>query len=183
MSLRYPLCNQDRLEALERKVRSVRPQGWPCTISTAVCDLSSTADLEHHGRLLFSLSDSVIDGRVFEKAIFVNNAGSLGELNRVGEFTALAAEISSTFQMNVSASCYLTSEFMRRYASSDVKAIRVVNVSSKCATEPYPTWSLYCAGKAARDMFHRVLAVENMSDARVKVLNYAPGPLDTEVCI
>ena len=49
---------------------------------------------------------------------------------------------------------------------------------------------VYCAGKAARDMFHKVLAKEYSEDdskqtteekQQFKVLNYAPGPCDTEM--
>lgn len=39
-------------------------------------------------------------------------------------------------------------------------------------------WALYCAGKAARDMLFQVLALE---EPNVRVLNYAPGPLDTDM--
>jgi sepiapterin reductase len=42
------------------------------------------------------------------------------------------------------------------------------------------SWAVYCAGKAARDMYHRVLAEEN-KDGTIRVLNYAPGPLDTDM--
>ena len=38
----------------------------------------------------------------------------------------------------------------------------VVNVSSLAALEPLPSLSLYCTGKAARDMMHRVLAKEEV---------------------
>uniref|UniRef100_A0ABK0L6U7 Sepiapterin reductase, pseudogene 1 n=1 Tax=Rattus norvegicus TaxID=10116 RepID=A0ABK0L6U7_RAT len=44
--------------------------------------------------------------------------------------------------------------------------------------EPFKGWGLYCAGKAARDMLYQVLAVEEPS---VRVLSYAPGPLDTNM--
>lgn len=47
-----------------------------------------------------------------------------------------------------------------------------MNISSLCAREPFPSWALYCAAKAARDMLFRVLAVE---EPGLRVLNYAPG--------
>jgi sepiapterin reductase len=66
----------------------------------------------------------------------------------------------------------------------------VVNVSSLTAIMAAPAMSLYCAGKSARDMFHLVLAEEQRkkwgsttAEARreIRVLNYAPGPLDTDM--
>ena len=61
--------------------------------------------------------------------------------------------------------------------------------------------SIYCAGKAPRDMFHSVLAREHLSNSKqndkeaddeedgnskeqkqsFKVLNYTPGPCDTQM--
>lgn len=52
----------------------------------------------------------------------------------------------------------------------------VVNISSLCALKPFPSWVLYCTGKAARDMMFRVLAEE---EPDVRVLNYAPGECPT----
>ncbi|XP_029371875.1 sepiapterin reductase a isoform X2 [Echeneis naucrates] len=44
--------------------------------------------------------------------------------------------------------------------------------------EPFSSWVLYCTGKAARDMIFRVLAEE---EPDLRVLNYSPGPLDTDM--
>ena len=71
----------------------------------------------------------------------------------------------------------------------------VVNVSSLCAVQAFDSWGIYCAGKAARDMYHAVLAQEltkqaaatvegtagGVSGRKMLVLNYAPGPLDTDM--
>ena len=59
--------------------------------------------------------------------------------------------------------------------------LTIVNVSSLAALVPYDSWSIYCAGKAAREMFHRVLASENVKDSCLSIMNYAPGPLDTDM--
>lgn len=45
-------------------------------------------------------------------------------------------------------------------------------------SQAFPGWGLYASIKAARDMFSQVLATE---ESGVRVLNYAPGPLDTEM--
>ena len=74
-----------------------------------------------------------------------------------------------------------------------VPAKVIVNVSSLAAIQAFPSWGVYCSGKgiafhntandllpAARDMLHKVLAEEE-AKSNVRVLNYAPGPLDTEM--
>jgi sepiapterin reductase len=71
----------------------------------------------------------------------------------------------------------------------------VVNVSSLSAVQAFDSKGIYCAGKAAREMYHAVLAQELANQAAVTVegsaggisarkmlvLNYAPGPLDTDM--
>lgn len=70
--------------------------------------------------------------------------------------------------------------------------------------QPFDCWSVYCAGKAARDIFHKTLVAEhnqlvslekgnsnsnngettaagNHCEPLISVLNYAPGPLDTDM--
>ena len=53
-----------------------------------------------------------------------------------------------------------------------------MNVSSLAAVTPFKTWGVYCAGKAFRDMYHRTLCLEN---GHLKVVNYAPGAMDTDM--
>ena len=65
--------------------------------------------------------------------------------------------------------------FKRKKAGEGV----VVNISSLLAVQAFSHWSLYGAGKAARDNFHASIAKE--FGASVKTLSYAPGPLDGEM--
>lgn len=64
----------------------------------------------------------------------------------------------------------------------------IVNISSLAAVAPLPAMAIYCAGKAARDMYLRTLAEELKVDTglrdsgrRIRLLNYAPGPMDTKM--
>ncbi|CAM9383375.1 unnamed protein product [Scytosiphon promiscuus] len=61
----------------------------------------------------------------------------------------------------------------------------VVNISSLAALQPFESWGGYSSGKAARDMFHRqvflFLAMEQASIGGLKVLNYAPGCMNTDM--
>lgn len=101
--------------------------------------------------------------------------------------SALASNVTA----NITAPAYLTSEVVKRYQSKYFSAateLVVVNISSLAAIQPFGSKAVYCQGKAAREMFHRVLAEENKNTigstsvgASVEVLNYAPGPLDTDM--
>ena len=120
------------------------------------------------------LFDSVSSS--FDQALLINNAGSLGNVSvSLSQQTDFGC-VSEYFSLNVAAPIVLTSQFLKRFQSARGKY--VVNISSLCAIEPFESFGLYCAGKAARDMASRVLAKET-SD--VRVLNWAPGPMDTEM--
>ena len=75
-------------------------------------------------------------------------------------------------------------------------AATIVNVSSLAAVTPaFPGMGIYSAGKAARDRYHTLLARQEDDDdddeestttttpvvIRPKYLNYAPGPLTTDM--
>lgn len=81
-------------------------------------------------------------------------------------------EVDSYMSMNVSSTLCLTAGILQVFLAHVGLRRCVVNVSSLCALEPFPSWVLYCTGKAARDMMFRVLAKE---ESELRVLNYAPG--------
>jgi len=133
------------------------------------------------------LLNEVLDSK-FTSFVLYNNAGSLGELNEIGssifETTAdRLASITYSINFNVTSSCFIISEAIQRQKQGVynhlVDGITIANISSLCAIQPFSSWSTYCTGKAARDMFIRCLATENENSNLIKVLNYAPGPMDT----
>ncbi|MGH9838717.1 MAG: SDR family NAD(P)-dependent oxidoreductase [Blastocatellia bacterium] len=56
----------------------------------------------------------------------------------------------------------------------------IVNISSDAAVEPYPSWGVYGASKAALDHLTRIAAVE-LADTRVRFLSVDPGEMDTRM--
>ena len=124
-------------------------------------------------------------GISFSKVYLINNAGSLGPLNAIGSTAFTLTECVSTVNANITACFYLTNEVVKRYKAKQFNSateLIVVNISSLAAIQPFPTFGLYGTGKAARDMFHKILAEEHKDGAEgVLVLNYAPGPLDTDM--
>jgi sepiapterin reductase len=123
----------------------------------------------------------------FQRCVLFNNAGSMGQLTTVQNL-ALPA-LREAIDLNVTGIFYVTKWFVSalqpRWSDSGSASPAqhgpdvVVNISSICGgVDPYASLSVYCAGKAARDMFHRTLAAENPGP-HLRVLNYAPGPMDT----
>ena len=57
----------------------------------------------------------------------------------------------------------------------------LVNVSSLAAVSPFATLAPYSVTRAARDMLARVAGAEEAGGSGVTTLNYAPGPMDSEL--
>ncbi|XP_056320470.1 sepiapterin reductase b [Danio aesculapii] len=113
-----------------------------------------------------------------EHLLIINNAASLGDVSRCAVSFTDPCEVSRYLALNVSGVLSLTAGLLQAFPPAVGLRRTVVNISSLCALKPFPSWVLYCTGKAARDMMFRVLAEE---EPDVRVLSYAPGPLDTDM--
>lgn len=145
--------------------------------------------------------------RDWDRSILINNAANLGHLGNMLDMISLE-DFKSSIDFNLTSSAWISQRLLRQFMIPNVKKdgpdkktrgvtkkkVSIVNISSICAIQPYPTMGVYCTGKAARDMFHSVLAKEvgnvsmtNTSPGQgdeepktaIKILNYAPGPLET----
>nr|XP_031532353.1 sepiapterin reductase [Vicugna pacos] len=108
----------------------------------------------------------------------INKPATLGDVSKGFVDLADSAEVNNYWALNLTSMLCLTSSILKAFPKSPGLSRTVVNISSLCALQPFKGWALYCAGKAARDMLFQVLAAE---DPSVRVLSYAPGPLDTDM--
>ncbi|KAF2073946.1 hypothetical protein CYY_004733 [Polysphondylium violaceum] len=118
----------------------------------------------------------------YTDVVFVNNHGSLSTLDLVENLSEFK-QIESDITLNTTSIVVTSSLFLRKIKSlTNFKDIRfsLVNVSSLCAIKPFQSWGIYCCGKAFRDMLYQNIAVENPFE-NLKTLNYAPGPMDTDM--
>jgi NAD(P)-dependent dehydrogenase (short-subunit alcohol dehydrogenase family) len=161
------------------------------------------SDLEHLESALSQLFDEVVlplaRGLWVQSKhlhlVLVNNHGSLGYLGPAFECPSLHS-LRSSIDLNVTSSLWLTMQFekfVHELQMSDLQrsgelSATVVNVSSLVALQPFPTMSVYSAGKAAREAFHISLSKEDHAGDEngsrspvMKVLNYAPGPMSTRM--
>ncbi|XP_046742676.1 sepiapterin reductase-like [Diprion similis] len=114
----------------------------------------------------------------FEKAVVVHNAASIGDLTKSTVAMTDFKIWQEYYDLNVFAPAVLNGVFMEIF-NDYTKVVRlVINISSFNAIQPYEFMGYYCSGKAAREMFFKVFAIENPN---VNVLNYSPGPVDTDM--
>lgn len=128
-----------------------------------------------------SMMGQLDDPSRYTSVVVVHNAGTIGGkdqgLTAVRHFQH-KSDIDSYLALNYTSVAMLNSVVLQTLASAP--RTTVINVSSLCGVEPWPTYGLYCSVKAARNMLFKVLATEEASSG-VKVLNYAPGPIDTQL--
>lgn len=113
------------------------------------------------------------DLQPFDRVTLVNNAGWIGP---VKPFALLdPADLDRALQVNFQAPFYLTQRFLNA-PGPGMSGRAVLNISSGAAQYPVPSWSAYCASKAALDRMSQVLALDH---PELTVLSVAPGVVDT----
>jgi benzil reductase ((S)-benzoin forming) len=136
-------------------------------------DLSSTENAITTLNSVFSNLNSI------STITLINNAGSLGEINTLGNLSS--EKIKQTIQLNTTTPLVLTNEFIRLTKDLTCKK-QIINISSGAAMSPYSGWSVYCTSKAAIDMTTKATALEQSEiENGVKCVAIYPGVVDTNM--
>ena len=110
--------------------------------------------------------------------LLINNAGTVHPVSGTDALIDGPA-IAAAFNLNVTAVMLLTARFLA--AVEDVKADRrVLNISSGAGRNPNAGWGVYCATKAALDMYARVVK-QAQGENGARVVSLAPGTVDTDM--
>jgi benzil reductase ((S)-benzoin forming) len=113
-----------------------------------------------------------------KRYVLINNAGTVNPVLSVDSLDDAAA-INQALNLNVVAVMLLTSRFLA--ATRDLQADRrVLNISSGAGRNPTAGWGVYCATKAALDMFTRVAKSEQDAHG-ARFVSLAPGVVDTDM--
>lgn len=136
-------------------------------------DLSTASEQEMHDVIVNALKGRQV--KDFSKCIIFHNVGSLGNLSVETSRMENVQELRDYYDLNVFKVISLNTQFLKIFEEIEDRAI-IVNITSLCAIKPMGGMAYYCSGKAAREMYFRVLAEEKK---HIKVLNYSPGPVET----
>ena len=106
--------------------------------------------------------------------ILVNNAGGGVTIKEVSEFTS--DEIDNTIKLNLNSVIYGCRAFADMM--KEQKTGTMINVSSVCARQCWPTWSVYAAAKAGVLNFSKGMYLE-MQPYNVRVTCVVPSSAST----
>jgi short-subunit dehydrogenase len=151
------------------------------------------------------IQDDTADGteqQQQQRFIFINNVGSIGHIGPCMEYPSIR-HLNEAITLNVTNALWTSTRILQwatttsnsssrnshsHSTANTNKHVTVVNISSLMAVQPFPTLATYSAGKAARDSFHTAMAHESSNitentNVIVRILNYAPGPLETDMTL
>ena len=149
--------NYDKLEEARKEVGGdlafsmdvTKPQDWEIAVKIVK---------EKYGRL----------------DILVNNAGGGVTIKEVSEFST--EEIDETIRLNLNSVIYGCRAFSG--IMKEQKTGTMINISSVCARQCWPTWSVYAAAKAGVLNFSKGMYLE-MQPHNVRVTCVVPGSAST----
>lgn len=157
-------------------------------LSNKVVGISRSQSIQHSNYIHFNIDLGDLEQlKTFKfkippgvkKVVLVNNAGSLGEVNYTGSFSA--EMISQTMNINLVSPMILANDFIKAYQDAAVPKL-IINITSGAANNAYDGWSMYCTAKAGIDMFTKVIETEQQHKKHaVKILGIAPGVVDTDL--
>lgn len=139
-----------------------------CIVKIAALDLTRPQNT-----VIQALIDDANAGKTFESAIIFHNVGQIGTLSPVSELIN-SEKWHNYYDLNVFSVAVLNSIFLKL----PIRPIFVINITSLAARKPFKNMGMYGSGKAARELLFKVLAEEEKD---VVVLNYSPGPVDTNM--
>lgn len=108
--------------------------------------------------------------------IFINNAGTIVPINRIGTYSN--KDILNSLQINTFVPMAISNFLLNQFES---KKISIINISSGAALKPIDGWGLYCSTKAANKMFFDTLNIQEEKNKRINVVNIDPGVIDSDM--
>ena len=106
--------------------------------------------------------------------LLINNAATIGSI--VPFDKKENSDIINEYNLNLVSPTILCKKFITTYPDQEKL---LINIGSGAANSPIPSWSTYCATKAALDMLTQVIAEENHKN--LKVFSVHPGIVDTNM--
>lgn len=162
------------LEGLEGTKAEILKNNSDLVVIAKSMDLTKPS-LDEMNEIILTSFDALLN---FDLALIIHNVGTLGDIKKWAKNIADYNDLHSYFDVNVNTPTIFNNCLLQVIPSTTKKLI--VNITSKAATHPFKSFGFYCMGKAAREMYFRVLAEEEKD---ILILNYSPGPVETDMTV
>lgn len=156
------------LEETKSQITSTAPRTNVHLVQADLADLESL-------KSVFSQVTKSAAANQHQQYVLIHNAGTLGDLTKPMIEQTDPKAIQNHFAVNYTSVFILSGYFLSHFTSGHRM---VINISSLLAVKYLPSFSLYSSAHAARRAVIGVLTVENPD---VRVLNYSPGPCETDM--
>ncbi|XP_060085854.1 sepiapterin reductase-like [Ylistrum balloti] len=166
--------NVEALESVRKDLKTLSPEIF---VIVRQYDQGNTDEGYFNGLFDSVLTVNKLSRDDFEQVLIVHNCASTGNIDQTALQLSDAMQVQSYYDINLSGLILLNTSFFSTFSDPSQSRV-VVNMTSGASKQPTPSLHLYCAGKAARDMFFKVLDKEEPS---IRILTYAPGAVDTEM--
>jgi len=155
-----------------------------------VIGISRTCTISHPNYQHFSLDLSNTEAaKTFnfpeltntQEIVLINNAGVMSEIKRIGQ--QQNENIINNYNVNIVSPSILMNNFIKAYQNYTCNRI-ILNVSSGAGRHTVDAWSVYCASKAALDMFSKNIDLEQSffpKKKQIKIFSVAPGVIETQM--
>ncbi|OAF68998.1 Sepiapterin reductase [Intoshia linei] len=137
------------------------------------CDLSNPEGLDKCTESIQKLNNT------FNRFLLIHNVGDLPVVP-TKSFNITSNQVNSSIFLNFGHIFGLNNFLFNNFLDIQTNEVEIfiVNITSIVATQPMVNLSIYNSVKAARNSLFETIALEYKN---VRVLNYSPGPIDTEL--
>ncbi|EFN60824.1 Sepiapterin reductase [Camponotus floridanus] len=146
------------------------------TVHTVSMDLGEVTKTDFEKTILGCLKETTRDA--FDRVVVVHNVGTIGDVTKLTNEMLDIDYWKQYYTLNLFLPAVLNAVIMNLFDESTNTKKVVINITSLFAIQVNAACGYYCSVKAAREMFFKVFALENPD---VNVLNYSPGPVDTDM--
>ncbi|RLU16615.1 hypothetical protein DMN91_010683 [Ooceraea biroi] len=137
-------------------------------------DLSKATKTDLEEAILKTLKGTTLEA--FDRVVLVHNVGT-NEQKLLNELTDVS-DWRTYYDLNFFLPAVLNAVVMNLFDSKTNTKKVIINITSFTAIQALIGTGYYCTVKVAREMYFKVFALENPD---VDVLNYSPGPVDTDL--
>ncbi|XP_033761322.1 sepiapterin reductase-like isoform X1 [Pecten maximus] len=166
--------NVEALESVRTELKATTPN---ITVLVRQYNQGETDEGYFNGIFDSLLTENKLSKGDFEQVMLVHNCATTGDIENAALQLCDVNRVRSYYDINLCGMILLNTNFFATFCDPSLSRA-VVNITSLASQRPMPSLHLYCAGKAARDMFFRVLSAEEPS---IRILTYAPGAVDTDM--